>query len=283
VLEHKEEVMKLLSNNIKIEELETEEDVKRLIDIFVNNKLLMMYNRMKDEVKKYKYPKKLYEVPATHHEKQFYGFFIYKPQTKMTFIAIGLAVAIIAIILFPLWPYSVKLAIFNILFYFSASFIGMTIVRLLVWVALFPFGIDFWIFPRLFDEEEGIIDSFIPFLSVSRRNDGWDMFIIRIFVIVLFAIFCYKESGLPLPINATLDIYNDVFEWGKDKMVGNETTALQYNSNSRPSLEDILKATEDYKEEEEERMRQEEEEKREKKEEENEEDENQEEKRAEDL
>lgn len=273
--------MKLLSNNIKIEELETEEDVKRLIDIFINNKLLRTYNRIKDEIKKYKYPKKLLEVPPPHHEKQFYSFFIYKPQSKMTFIAIGLAVAIIAIILFPLWPYSVKLAIFNILFYFSASFIGMTILRLIVWVVLFPFGIDFWIFPRLFDEEEGIIDSFIPFLSIERRNDGWDMFLVRIFVIVLFAILCYKESGLPLPIDATIDIYNDVFEWGKDKMVGNETNALQINPNSRPSLEDILKATEEYKEEEEERLRQEAEEKRQKLEDEGNED--QEEKRAEDL
>jgi translocation protein SEC62 len=185
-------------------------------------------------------------------ENGFYGFDIYKPQTKMTFLAIGLAIAIIAIILFPLWPYSVKLGIFNCLFYFTASFLGMTVARLLIWIALFSFGIDFWIFPNLFDDDAGLIESFVPVLLINRRDDSWLVFALRLVMIASFAGYCYTQAGFPLPLDSSFEIYNDVFEWGKDKMVGNETTSLQYAGNHRPTLEDILKATEDYEKEEQE-------------------------------
>mmetsp|Transcript_3398 Transcript_3398/g.2850 ORF Transcript_3398/g.2850 Transcript_3398/m.2850 type:complete len:125 (+) Transcript_3398:374-748(+) len=120
-------------------------------------------------------------------DKGFYGFEIVKPQTKMTFLAIGLAIAIIAIILFPLWPYSVKFAIFNVLFYFSAGMLSLLVVRMIIWIVLFPFGVDIWILPNLLDDDIGLIESFFPFLLINRREDGWPLFAFRIFMILCFA------------------------------------------------------------------------------------------------
>ena len=150
----------------------------------MNNGLLKSYERIKDEPQKYKYPKKLNECKVSMKRKGFYGFDIYKSQAKMTFLAIGLAVAIIAIILFPLWPHSVKLGIFNVLFYLSASLLGLLVVRLLIWIALFPFGYDIWFFPNLLDDDAGLLDSFFPFLLINRREDGWPLFFFRILMIL---------------------------------------------------------------------------------------------------
>lgn len=258
VLENKAEILVLLTEHSKFEQLNDLNDSIRLGNAMINQGLMKVFDRIPDDVKNYKYPKKLIPLNGTMKEKGFYGFEIVKSQTKTTILAIIFAVSIIAVILFPLWPYSVKLGIFNVLFYFSASLIGLVIIRLIVFIALFPFGIDFWIFPNMFDDDLGILDSFIPLLLCARRQDGWPMFVFRIILIIMFCLYAYgiyndpqkknefwNESGLPSPVATVVDLFNDVFEWGKDKMIGNETTSLQFANKGHKSLDDVLKMTED--------------------------------------
>ena len=187
VLENKEEILKICSKHVKLDQLETVQDSMQLGDIFINNKLLRCFNRVPDEPQKYKYPKKLIECKTSMNEKGFYGFEIHKNQTKMTILAIMLAVAIIAIILFPLWPYSVKLGIFNVLFYFSAGMLSLIALRLIIYLVIFPFGVSFWIFPNMLSDDLGIIESFFPFLLVNVREDGWPLFFFRMLMILCFA------------------------------------------------------------------------------------------------
>ena len=123
-------------------------------------------------------------------DKGFYGFDIKsKSQSKILFLAIALALSIIAIILFPLWPFTVKLAIYNVLFYFSASLLGLIFFRLILYIVLFPFGIDFWIFPNMFDDDLGLMESFLPFLLINRRVDEYPMVVFRIFLVAVFALY----------------------------------------------------------------------------------------------
>lgn len=250
--EHSAEILKLLSKHNKFEELKDIDDSKRLGDIMINNGLIRCFDRVPDDEKKYRYPKKLIEVDnMSMNEKGFYGFHIYKSQTKMTILAVALAITIIAVIMFPLWPYSVKIAIFKVLFYFSASMLGMIAVRLVLFLIIFPFGVDFWIFPNLFDDDAGILDSFVPFLLINVREDGWMIFIVRILMVFLFAGYVYQHAGLPLPIDETVETFNEIFEWGKDKMVGNETQQIMHTGKgAHESLDDILKMTEEYEREE---------------------------------
>ena len=258
VLENADEILTLLKDHAKFDKLEKIEDSMRLGDAMINQGLMKWFDRIPDDVKKFKYPKKLLEIRASMLDKGFYGFDIVKSQTKTTILAIGLAVSIIAIILFPLWPYSVKLGIFNVLFYFSASMIALVIIRLIVFLSLFVFGVDFWIFPNMFDDDLGIIESFIPILLVARRQDGWAMFAFRIFLVLMLALYAYgiyhdpqkraefwNESGVPSPVATVVDLFNDVFEWGKDKMIGNETSSLQVSGKGHKSLDDVFKMTED--------------------------------------
>mmetsp|Transcript_34332 Transcript_34332/g.33950 ORF Transcript_34332/g.33950 Transcript_34332/m.33950 type:complete len:244 (+) Transcript_34332:32-763(+) len=184
VLEHSKHILDILSKHIKLEKLDSIEDSMELGDIFINNGLLKSFDRVKEEPQKYKYPKKLVQAQFPMKEKGFYAFDIFKPQNKTAYLSIGLAVAVIAIILFPLWPYTVKLWIFSFLFYFSAIMLGLIFVRLLIFLLLFLFGIDFWIFPNMLDDDIAILDSFLPLLYVSRRHDGWTVFFFRMFLLL---------------------------------------------------------------------------------------------------
>ena len=113
----------------------------------------------------------------------------------------------------------------------------------------------------MLDDDIAIIESFFPFLLINKREDGWTLFFFRMLLLLWFAAYWYNESGFPLPISQTGEFVNDIFDWGKDKMVGNDTNAIQYTGKGHRSLHDILKMTEEYeREEKEERERQEEEE-----------------------
>lgn len=187
VLANKDEILKILSKHIKLDKIDSVDDSLQIGDIMINNGLMKCYDRLKDDVQKFKYPKKLMEAEASMHAKGFYAFQIHKSQTKMTVLAIILALSIVAIILFPLWPYSVKYAIFNILFYFSAGMLLMIAFRLILWIFLFPLGIDVWIFPNLFDDDAGLLESFLPILLINRREDDWLIFALRILMVILFS------------------------------------------------------------------------------------------------
>ena len=59
--------------------------------------------------------------------------------------------AVIALILFPLWPYDVKYLLWKASLYLSVFLFGLIIVRVILYMLLSIFGMSFWIFPRLFD------------------------------------------------------------------------------------------------------------------------------------
>jgi translocation protein SEC62 len=88
--------------------------------------------------------------------------------SQFTAIAIGLALiaVIFAIPLYPLWPHPVRLATWYLLMLVVAfvAFIGiLAVIRAILFViTYFTLKPGVWLFPRLFDETVGIIDSFIP-------------------------------------------------------------------------------------------------------------------------
>jgi hypothetical protein len=55
-------------------------------------------------------------------------------------------------------------------------------VRVIVWFLVFHVGIDFWIFPNYWADEDSILDSFRPVLTVEKREDmlDWKMGIVRL-------------------------------------------------------------------------------------------------------
>lgn len=97
---------------------------------------------------------------------------------------------------------------------------------MIIWFILFHVGIDFWLFPNYFIDSNNPLDSFIPFLEVTKRDDMMDlrMLILRIGSVAAIVYgateFMKEPKSLDDMTNVFSDLSNDVFEWGQNKFLG---------------------------------------------------------------
>jgi len=89
-------------------------------------------------------------------------------------------------LLFRVWPEWLRMVVWYISWYFLVFLIGTAILRVIVWFLVFHIGVDFWIFPNYWADEDSILDSFRPVLSLEKREDmlDWKMGIVRIISMV---------------------------------------------------------------------------------------------------
>ena len=72
---------------------------------------------------------------------------------------------IFAGVMFPLWPYELKYAVWIISLTILTTLVGILVLRLVLYVIFASFGVSFWMFPNLMGDY-GVLDSFKPFYSV---------------------------------------------------------------------------------------------------------------------
>ena len=102
----------------------------------------------------------------------------------------------------------------------------MAILRAIVWFLIFHIGVDFWIFPNYFIDSDNILDSFVPFLEVSKRDDIFDIRMLVLRVASAFAIFYGASEFLKEPDNlenllsGSTEVWDDLYEWGQNKFMG---------------------------------------------------------------
>ncbi|KAF2232543.1 translocation protein [Viridothelium virens] len=86
-------------------------------------------------------------------------------QWRQYLMAAGALVAIMAVVMFPLWPYYLRLGAWYIsvgCLGILGAFFGLAIVRLILFIiTMFAAPPGFWLFPNLF-EDVGFFDSFKP-------------------------------------------------------------------------------------------------------------------------
>lgn len=216
----------MLNLNTAVKELEKIEDSINLGKLFLAYQLLYVLDRdprQEAEAKK-KYPKHL--VPSrqqTLTEKGFYAWNIPKSKTKLTlFLIIGVLIAI-GFMLFSLWPLWLKIGIWYLSFYTLIVLVGFILLRLFVWLFLFHFGLDFWIFPNFFIDSSDIMDSFRPMLSFERRQDDMKMMLLRLLSAVSLIFLVIQLAKEPENLDSlssfTNESMNDFFNWGNDKFV----------------------------------------------------------------
>ena len=90
-------------------------------------------------------------------EREFYMWHIEKTNGKTKLYVVLLIIGAILVILYPAWPYPVKLGIFYILFYFLIAMFIIILVRLVLYLFLYIFGFSLWIFPNLFADDKNPI------------------------------------------------------------------------------------------------------------------------------
>ena len=174
------------------------------------------------------------------------GFYMIKYQEdgSLRHFLLGLVIVLtICMFMFPAWPLMLKIAAVHVLVALSTSLLALSVVRLILFVIVWCFGADFWLFPNLNDEYLGIIDSFKPVYSFEWRKDELLMKICRFTSLVIIALACYQLSlthTLADVGDFVSTAYLDVVEWSVDKL----TKAPEPNK-SLPSWEQIQKDTAD--------------------------------------
>lgn len=101
--------------------------------------------------------------------------------------------------MFQAWPLALKLAMWYISVVLLTVMVSLSfavyeclqftliIIRLVLFVAFWFCGYDFWLFPNLFDEELGVIDSFKPLHDLTYRSDSAYMMGCRLVCSILVA------------------------------------------------------------------------------------------------
>ena len=57
---------------------------------------------------------------------------------------------VIALLLFPMWPYELKYFLFKAILYLIIFILGVAAVRIVLHLFMTMFGIDFWLLPNFF-------------------------------------------------------------------------------------------------------------------------------------
>jgi translocation protein SEC62 len=169
-----------------------------------------------------------------------------KDQKRLSLFLMLAILAGILIMLFPIWPLSVKLVIWYISFYLLVFLVGLIVVRAIVWTIFFIFGLDFWIFPNLLEDTYYVLDTFKPFYSFGRRQDGMRMFLVRVITLACAALGVYQLVQEPEHINSftteTTATIDELFEWGNQRFVvggGNNNQTL-VDPNRPKNAQDIF-------------------------------------------
>ena len=93
-------------------------------------------------------------------------------------------------------------------------------MRAIVWFAIFHLGIDFWIFPNYFIDSDNILDSFMPVLSIEKREDMFDIRMLLVRIASVAAIFYGAQEFLKEPENlesilsGSGELWDEMYGWG---------------------------------------------------------------------
>jgi len=251
VLSHAKEIMGMLKTTAKNFPLN---DLKKISDSVMLGTILLITNKMVRVLpssKQYapgdelaKKPKLIEVAPARANVCQAGGFYMLIEKQGGAKQALYLVTAVALaffFLLFRVWPEWLRIFVFNISYYLLVLLIGVAILRLIVWFALFHLGIDFWIFPNYFIDSNDIMDSFRPALEVEKREDMFDVRMIVLRIASLFAI-CYGANEFlkdPQNIDDLLsgatDISGDIYDWSQNKFMGvpDNSTAVQTKKSAR--------------------------------------------------
>eukprot|EP00879_Flechtneria_rotunda_P015341 GHRR01016037.1.p1 GENE.GHRR01016037.1~~GHRR01016037.1.p1 ORF type:complete len:328 (+),score=83.91 GHRR01016037.1:452-1435(+) len=165
------------------------DQISDLVIKLVHEKLLIpadrKFKKPKPGKKKLvKWPRTLKPVPgAAWDEELFYAFSYDKPTGPMFYLlAVVVALCVLAVPLFPLAPYPVRLAVLYALSGLLSVLLGTMLLRYVVWAAVWLVsGAHFWLLPNMMSDDVPITQLFWPLISFTphSREDKLSSFLVR--------------------------------------------------------------------------------------------------------
>lgn len=188
-----------------------------------------------------RWPDRLQRAPQQTFDCEGYYIVVYEGGNGMQkFMLALLIVGVLLACMFPAWPMWAKIGIWYVSVIFLIIYFGILIIRLVVYIAFWIVGFDFWIFPNINDEYCGFLDSFQPIYSWEKRKDDLLMIVVRFGSLIIVAA-ALHEIGQTHSLADIKDFiqhsFDDVIDWGVDKLMigpGAERAAL-------PSVDELKK------------------------------------------
>mmetsp|Transcript_13278 Transcript_13278/g.13765 ORF Transcript_13278/g.13765 Transcript_13278/m.13765 type:complete len:349 (-) Transcript_13278:316-1362(-) len=185
-------------------------------------------------------PKKVFE------EVGYYTWMFSGSMVWSNVATIAVIIVVIIFTLLPVWPAFAK----KVLWYMAVTFLLVLFVFILVRFLLFLFmwilGYEFWIFPRLFDETLGFVDSFKPVYVFDKGTPGQGYY--RIALLIALVSFIVWAARQPTEFDGFLQAQKEFVD---DLYSGNLLTDYSQSAkdtidrNKRvPDLEDLLRQIE---------------------------------------
>ena len=165
-------------------------------------------------------------------------------RSLMTWVAV--AVGFLAV-LFPIWPAFAKVWIWYIAVTFLLVVFGLCAARMALFCSFWGFGCSVWLFPRLFDESLGVVESFKPIITV--RHEGYSSMPLRLCVIAMIGYLAYWMATAPASeydavISAQRSFLDDLYSGNLLTDVSQQDKA-DIDKVKVMSLEDLLKDLDD--------------------------------------
>jgi translocation protein SEC62 len=241
-----DEINKILKVNVKKEK--KEDTLDAIYHVFHSHGIFA--KAIKIDGDKAKYPKRLFsaehnlgntEMPAKdvkiesferfeNNKNIFYLVNIERGSGKLYFYLAVVVIGVLCYCLFPVWPFEVKMAVWWVSYILLIVLLAINVVRYTLFLSLYIFGLDFWIFPNLYDDKAGILDSFKPFYTYSKREETWMTILVRLSIAIAFL-----YASVTIYINPEMidDIYNHVFEAGTDFFDWGKNHVINYHVSLR--------------------------------------------------
>jgi translocation protein SEC62 len=198
------------------------------------------HRAMKDEDKK----GYLQESDKGIFEESGYYVWIYAGNMVWSNIATGAVIAaVIGFTLLPIWPDFAK----KMLWYFSVTFLIFTLsfclIRFVIFLFLWVFGYEFWVFPRLFDESLSFQDSFKPIYSFEKGSAGQGYYRVGVIVAIIGFVYwaCTQPTEFDGFLKANKDFIDDIYSGNLLADVAHDHHANLDRTRNVPNLEDLLR------------------------------------------
>merc|ERR1712232_676283 len=141
--------------------------------------------------------------------------------------------------MFRVWPMWAKISSWYLIVIVLFLYLGLLIVRIVIFVFFWIVGFDFWIFPNINDEYCGFLDSFKPLYSWDKRKDDMLMLFVRFgsLAIVAVAVQQIAETHSLSDVRDFMEAgFTDVLDWGVQKL------EITYDQKAAlPSVDDLKK------------------------------------------
>ncbi|AFZ79287.1 translocation protein sec62, putative [Theileria equi strain WA] len=232
IVKHKETIHKTCPSYLDGTTIEDTEDVARFVDALIENGFMYraQYHPLegcleKTETGSYKrptWPKRLIKTQKQHFDSVGFYILSYEGSQKWNyFMLCAMIFGIFAMCMFQAWPLYLKLSMWYLSVVLLSFLLVAIILRLILFLALWFCGFDFWLFPNLFDEDLGVVDSFKPLYSLLYRNDNYVMIGCRMLCSILVAVSVNelrKTHDIKDIGNFAKQSFMDVLEWGHQKL-----------------------------------------------------------------